>query len=270
MTTPVEPLTEATLTTTLASLASLDVTSDKDTTSVPKPIGGLIDTKDGVRALAAWLLAQTDLEVAFDAEGIDLSRDGRLCLLQLSDGATTWLVDVVVLGRDAFEDGGLKAVLESESILKVGYDGRADSDALCGQFDVRMANLYDVQIASCKRQDREQGRRDRFVHGLGKATAAFLTTNPRRARELEAIKQTGLKAFAPEKGGSYEVWAARPLAEALITYATADVALLLEMKGGWAKFSPVAENVATSSKRMAKAVNGNAAAKGRHMAVKDF
>jgi ribonuclease D len=141
-----------------------------------------VDTKARVQALAEWILAHKGLEIAFDCEGVDLSRDGRLYLVQLSDGASTWVVDVVVLGKDAFANGSIKEVLESDSILKVGYDGRAEADSLFGQFGVKLANMYDVQIASCKPQDSVEGQRDRFVHGLKRATNAFLTNDWQRVR----------------------------------------------------------------------------------------
>lgn len=238
--------------------------------ATPPPPGGLVDTKGGVQALSAWLLSHPDTPIAFDAEGVNLCRDGQLCLVQLSDGSATWLVDVVALGKDAFEDGGLKEVLESETLLKVGYDGRADADALYWQHGVRLRNMYDIQIASCKRQDAEQGRRDRFVHGLGKAISVFLRDDPVRASKLSKTKQAGLHAFAPEHGGSYDVWVDRPLPPSLVEYAAADVDLLLAMKTAWQRFSPVGPNVVTASTRIEKAVRGRTAAKGRHMAQKDF
>ena len=108
--------------------------------------------------------------------------------------------------------------------------------------------MYDVQIANCARHDAENGHsRDRYVHGLAKATAAFLRTDPARARKFHAIKSAGLKLFAPEHGGSYEVWRARPLPRALVEYAAADDGLLLEMKAAWECYTPVRQNVTPST-----------------------
>ena len=233
------------------------------------PPGGLVDTEAGVRQLAAWLM-ETKKTVAFDAEGVDLCRNGRLALVQLSDGEKTWLVDVVALGKVAFDDGGLKGVLESRDVLKVVYDGRGDADALFGQFGVRLQNCYDVQIASCKRQDSEQCSPDKFVHGLSKAMGVFLEGDSSRAAKIKTTKEAGLLAFAPEHGGSYQVWINRPLPQSLVDYATADVSLLIEMMDKWQRFSPVALNVAASAARIGRAVNGKKAAKGPRMALKDF
>lgn len=210
-------------------------------------------------------------ELAIDFEGVDLCRSGELCVMQLSDGDRTWIVDIYTLGKDAFGEGGLRAFMQDSSrVTLVGYDGRADADALFHQYSTVLGSFYDIQIASCTRQDKEQGRRDRFVHGLGRAMAAFLENDPRKASEIEKTKKAGLALFAPEKGGSYEVWKERPMSRALVDYAAADVALLLDMKRAWLQFSPARENIPKAACRINKAVQGRLPAKGKHMAMKDF
>lgn len=235
------------------------------------PNGGLVDTLDALKSLTAHLLA-AKTEIAVDFEGVDLCRDGELCLVQISDGETTWLVDVHVLGRAAFDEdgGGLRELFESTAVMKVGYDGRADADALFHLFGTRLKHFYDVQIASCMRQDAEQDHKDRFVHGLKRAMEAHLTCDRARGRELARIKDEGRKLFAPEKGGSYDVWKERPMPEALARYATSDVSLLLEMKKAWQKYSPVEINCSNAQRRIDKALNANRPAKGRHLALRDF
>jgi len=228
----------------------------------------LVDTVDGVKTMLKQL--ENTREVAMDLEGVDLCRSGELCILQLSDGKTTWLVDVEALGESAFGEGGLREFIQDPSVILVGFDGRADADALYHLHSTKVLGFYDVQIASCIRQDKEEGRRDRFVHGLGRATARFLRSDPDRASALERTKQDGLALFAPERGGSYAVWKERPMPKALFDYAAADVSLLLDMKREWEKFSPVKENVARSTVRINKAVMASVPAKGKQMAMKDF
>ena len=229
-----------------------------------------VETAEKVREMVDTIAENGTKEVAIDIEGVDLCRSGEVSIIQLSDGKTTWIVDVLKMGEDAFSEGGLRDLLQTPSVLKVGFDGRADADALFHLHSTKLVGFYDLQIASCKRQDKEQGRRDRFVHGLGKAMAAFLTNEPDRAARLEQVKKKGLSLFAPEKGGSYDVWKERPIQKDLVDYAAADVALLLEMKRRWVEYSPVFENVARSTVRINKAVLGERPAKGRHMALKDF
>ena len=87
---------------------------------------------------------------------------------------------------------------------------------------------------------------------------------------MAVVKDAGRRLFAPELGGSYDVWAERPLSETLIEYAGNDVALLLEMREAWERYSPTASNVVTSTARITLAVNGPRPAKGKQMALKDF
>ncbi len=228
----------------------------------------LLDTEEGVARVTERLLS-AGTPIAVDFEGRDLCRSGKLDLMQVSDGTRTWLIDVTTLGEKAFS-AGARALLESGDVLKVGYDGRADADALYHLHKTTLTNFYDVQIASCRRQDANDGRRDRFVHGLGKSIGVFLRGDPVRTIKMDSIKDAGRKLFAPEWGGSYDVWAQRPLHPVLIEYAANDVSLLLEMRRAWERYSPTALNVQSSRARLANAVVSKQPAKGRHMALKDF
>ena len=241
----------------------------KKATVAAEPV--VLDTAEATAKVVHQLL-RAKLPVAVDFEGVDLCRNGELALVLLSDGTTTWLVDITTMGQAAFEDDGgrLRLLLESKDILKVGYDGRGDADALHHLHKTGLAQYYDVQIAACMRQDAEQGRRDPFVHGLGKAMASFLRGDYKRAGELQSIKLEGLALFAPNHGGSYSVWKERPLKPALVKYSAADVALLLEMKEAWKTYSPEVSNVAMAERRLARAVNGSSAPKGFHMLRRDF
>ena len=87
-------------------------------------------------------------EVAIDFEGENLCRDGELCLVQLAerDGPVI-LLDIVVMGQRAFEEGRLRELLECNHILKIGFDGRADADALFHLHGCQLNNYYDLQVA---------------------------------------------------------------------------------------------------------------------------
>ena len=249
------------------AVAKLADTLDATTLEPDNPIQ-LLDTEEAVARVTGELLA-AGTPVAVDFEGRDLCRAGKLDLMQLSNGTRTWLIDVTTLGEAAFS-AGARELLESNTVLKVGYDGRADADALWHLHKTMLTNFYDVQVASCKRQDQTEGRRDRVVHGLGRAMDAFLRGDRARQAAMAVVKDAGRKLFAPELGGSYDVWAERPLSVTLIEYAGNDVALLLEMREAWERYSPTNTNVNVSSVRISKAVHGPRPAKGRQMALKDF
>jgi exonuclease 3'-5' domain-containing protein 1 len=69
----------------------------------------------------------TKLEViAVDCEGVNLSREGELCLVQIGTESKVYLVDVLEHGRALFEEGGLRALLESTKVRKVLHDCRYD------------------------------------------------------------------------------------------------------------------------------------------------
>ena len=87
-------------------------------------------------------------EVAIDFEGKNLCRDGELCLVQLAerDGPVI-LLDIVVMGQRAFEEGRLRELLECAHVRKIGFDGRADADALFHLHGCEMNNYYDLQVA---------------------------------------------------------------------------------------------------------------------------
>lgn len=206
--------------------------------------------------------------VAVDIEGIDLCRAGAVCLLQAATPEmTTYVFDICALGRAAFDRGGLKELLENKTTEKIVYDGRADADALFHQFGVDLAKgrYCDVQYLYCQRHC-DAG--DPFLRGLGAAmSSAYWLSAGERVR-LERVKVAGKRLFAPEAGGSYEVWRQRPLSEALLAYAAADVVHLHEMAARW---QPAGSDVnAVAARRMRRACMGPQPANGRHMARKDF
>ena len=100
-------------------------------------------------------------EITFDSQGVDLSRTGPVTLLQLSGTQPTpsgclpqvYLFDVLALGPTIFDIDAregerctLKLILESNSVLKVAFDCRDDSNALYHQFGVMLYNVLDVQV----------------------------------------------------------------------------------------------------------------------------
>jgi hypothetical protein len=96
---------------------------------------------------------QAAKRIAADIEGIDLDRNGKICLLAIAISPTSvWVVDVVALGDTAFKpvasgQASLKDILESPEIEKLIFDPRMDSDALFHQFGVHLKNVFDVQLA---------------------------------------------------------------------------------------------------------------------------
>lgn len=93
------------------------------------PVAILVDTPELLSKCIDDLESAT--KIAVDLEGVDLCSTGRLCLLQLygAGSSAVWVVDVTVLGKQAFEvpEGGkgpsLKEILEDTGVRKVRLGG---------------------------------------------------------------------------------------------------------------------------------------------------
>lgn len=92
----------------------------------PPPV--LVDTLEACQEHMERLRATG--AVAVDFEGANLCRDGELYLAQLAAASgPVVLVDIFRLGEAAFGAGGLRALLESEDVLKLIFDGVTDAAA---------------------------------------------------------------------------------------------------------------------------------------------
>lgn len=193
----------------------------------------LVDTEEGLRS-AVSALEPFD-EVAFDAEGIDLSRHGALTVASFMgfggedrDSTPAFVVDVQVLGHDVVfgERSKLRALLENKRITKLTFDVRGDSDALLHQFGVRLYNALDTQVyhQGVRLHEGEEppkvtytsrGRKYLpYVQSMAKISERYLTRT-----ELRLL---GHNMPAPHKYDS-QVWGKRPIRAQALHYAGADV-----------------------------------------------
>lgn len=241
--------------------------------------GVIYNTVEECERLVSGLLAE-GAPVAVDFEGINLARDGALCLIQVAPEVGRFpghvaLVDVSTLGHRCFGEGRLRELLESPRVLKIGFDPRADADALHYQFQTGLAPFWDVQVAYCRMLEAESAakgstHRDRFVKGLDKAISSLLQADPNRMGSMLQRKAVGKTLFCPELGGSYELWRDRPLHPELVAYSVVDVALLHEMRAAWSTPSLEEEMAGISAKRIKDTLEHSEPSRGRHKAFKDF
>ncbi|KAF9558293.1 hypothetical protein CPC08DRAFT_709743 [Agrocybe pediades] len=202
--------------------------------SKPTATPVLVDTIPLLESCIKDVTDPKNTKLAVDLEGVDLSRNGRVSIIQLfaKNSDTIWLVDVTVLGRLAFEHKAastngcsLKDVLQSKNIVKILYDVRNDADALYNLYQVDMKNTYDLQLLEVAAR-RAQKLRVKFICGLSKAITTYLSP----PSSVTQIKEDGLVLFLPEKGGSYEVFERRPLDPRIILYCAQDVAVLFQLE----------------------------------------
>lgn len=165
-----------------------------------------------------------------DLEGIKLSRQGSISILQLYLLPThhTYLVDVHQLQQRAFSTTGavsaqcLKSILEAKDTPKVFFDVRNDSDALFHHFHIRLAGVHDIQLMELATRSFPR----QYVRGLQKCIEYDAGLTSAENRVWTATKEKGMKHFLPDKGGRYEVFNERPLAEDLVQYCVQDVQFL--------------------------------------------
>jgi len=238
-------------------------------TDLPKEVEPGIFLVDDLATCASTvgsLMGET--EVAVDVEGVDLCRTGLVCLIQVATHmGNTYLFDISTLGRNAFDQGRLRELLESDSIQKILFDGRADSDALYHRHRVSIQPAYDLQIMHALLQSSPN---DRYVKGLQKCLDDSGVVPPWEAAYLHQLKEDGKNLFSPEAGGTYMVWSQRPLHTILIRYAAADVRFLLAIKRAWGNPTLDDTVVSLGAARITCAIHAPYPAKGPHMAERDF
>jgi hypothetical protein len=179
-------------------------------------------------------------EIAFDCEGVDLSRNGALTLacfcgcggVEEEEETVVYMIDVLKIGQakifpQTSTGINLKTILESHSHLKIMFDSRSDSDALYHQFGVRLANVLDLQvfdqgcrIARGESPPARSGSWVPYVKGMKAILKNYLS--------YEIQRELDLGGDAPHSADQ-NVWGKRPLNEISLKYASDDVLIIKHM-----------------------------------------
>ncbi|KAL8966944.1 MAG: hypothetical protein Q9183_003143 [Haloplaca sp. 2 TL-2023] len=188
-----------------------------------------VDTPEQVAALVDRIadLPNSPPSLYLDLEGVYLCRHGSISILQIFAKPTDciYLVDVHTLKSQAFLTTGkdnpatLKSILESTTIPKVFFDVRNDSDALHAHYNVRLSGIHDLQLMELATRHSSK----KFVIKLGKCIEKHATMTTAQKQAWQSVKEEGMRLFAPERGGSYEVFNHRPLRPELMAYCIQDV-----------------------------------------------
>jgi ribonuclease D len=156
--------------------------------------------------------------VAFDAEGVNLSRTGKasLCMVGINgeDNVHVFLFDV---SDDAAEYhrrqiSTLKGLLEDSTITKIIHDCRQDSDSLNEFFCIRMVKVFDTSVYNL--QIKDTTKRDNLNHTLAEYGCPVNTE--RHPKDFY------------DSHPNY--WLERPLTEIQIISAAQDVSFLFLLK----------------------------------------
>jgi ribonuclease D len=156
--------------------------------------------------------------LAFDAEGVNLSRTGRatLCMVGINgdDSVHVFLFDV---SDDAVEYqrrqiSTLKSFLEDPTVTKIIHDCRQDSDSLNEFFHIRIVKVFETSVYNL--QIKDTTKRDNLNHTLA---------------------EYGCPINAERHPNDFydshpNYWLERPLTEMQITSAAQDVSFLFLLK----------------------------------------
>ena len=148
--------------------------------------------------------------VVLDAEGVDLSRCGKISIVQIATRKECFLIDVLDKARDDPLVNWLRGVLEDEAVTKIIHDCRMDSDALFHLLGIRLAGVYDTTCWNTAITDNENQN---------------LNT---------VLANNGIKPNVLRDGNVYATnpafWATRPLTPKMIEWAAGDVTSLFEVR----------------------------------------
>ncbi|XP_057524202.1 uncharacterized protein LOC130803969 isoform X1 [Amaranthus tricolor] len=160
---------------------------------------------------------ETKLVIGFDCEGVDLCRNGTLCIMQLAFPDAIYLVDAIEGGDVLIQ--ACKPGLESGYITKVIHDCKRDSEALYYQFGIKLHNVMDTQIAYSLIEEQEGRHRslDDYISFVA------LLADPRYCGISYLEKEEVRELMRKDR----QIWLYRPLSELMIRAAADDVRFLL-------------------------------------------
>ena len=189
---------------------------------------------DSATTLASFLENLISLPVKppslyLDLEGVKLGRHGSISIISLYilPLKKIYLIDIHSLGNTAFSTtnrsaASLKTILESQTIPKVIFDIRSDSDALFSHFQISVNGIQDLQLMELATR---KGSKD-IVVGLAKCIENDSLISAVEKEEWQRTKEGTRHLFDPKKGGRFEIFNDRPIKPEIIQYCARDISLL--------------------------------------------
>ena len=178
---------------------------------------------EGIVRDAAKSKAKEGYAIAVDLEGKRIGPpEGVLAIVTIGtpDGKV-YLFDIAAMQQDAFTEGLLKPLLESSEMTKIWFDCRMDVTELF-KHGVCPRRVVDLQVSAVK----HFAPNGTYLMGLAKTLEKLKLSSP----SDELVKKAGHELFAPDAGGSYDVWFQRPLLPTMTAYAVVDVKHLFAVR----------------------------------------
>ena len=163
-------------------------------------------------------------EIALDCEGFSLGRKGTLDIVTIGTmNKKVFLFDITQLKSTAF-DHGLRDLLQSDrdTMTKLMFDCRNDSDALLHLFNVKLDGVLDLQVVDyLRRKGMKKVNEDPVaIRGLDKIIDGGVASL--KSRIGDQIKNASIRG--------QNIWIARPLGPELENYCALDVLKLFEIR----------------------------------------
>ncbi|KAL8705587.1 MAG: hypothetical protein Q9201_001328 [Fulgogasparrea decipioides] len=246
--------------------------------TVPQAITSrFIDSSDLVRNLIDTIvnLPTSPPSLYLDLEGVKLGRQGSISILQIFavPADCVYLIDVHILKSHAFQTPGtdgqttLNSILESDNVPKVFFDVRNDSDALHAHFGVKLGGVQDIQLMELgARNGSKNGSR---LNSLKRCIERHARLTPTETAIWQAVKERGQNLYDPDRGGTYEVFNARPLSGDLLAYCVQDVRFMPKLLETYKhRLSPhwAAKTAQATRDRVVQSQSPTFNGKGAHMA----
>lgn len=161
---------------------------------------------------------ENNIAVSLDCEGINLGLKGEITLIEIGTArGEAFLFDVQSCPA-MVSDGGLKALLEHDQVIKVIHDCRNDAVNLYLQFGILLRNVFDTQAAHAILQYQENGKqvyKAKYISLNSLCEQYNAPCNPIKD-QLKQIYRRDQK-----------FWAKRPLTREMMLYAAGDVLVLI-------------------------------------------
>ena len=177
-----------------------------------------------------------------DVEGVNLSRNGTISIIQIYAKPLDriYLVDVHCLKEAVFHTPStvgttLKSVFEDNSIPKVFFDDRNDSENLRSQFKIRLQGVHDLQVMEASMRHGKHRSK-----GLADCIKQDARISSEDMMQWERVKNAGQELSNPKKGGSWQVFNVRPIMPQIVEYCTQDV---VHMPALWEAYAPKTKNL---------------------------
>ena len=190
----------------------------------------LITTLDDCQTKLLPSLTQST-KIGLDCEGEQLSRSGRLCLVQIcTEAGEVFLVDALAPDGHAMLQA-LRPSLESEAVLKVLHDCRRDAESLLHQHSVRLARVFDTQVAfaALVRHPASSASRHHRKRADGNVTHSECAPLAHLVSRLLVSPGIAKDSISAQMSDDASFWTCRPLRASQTRYAAADVAVLLPL-----------------------------------------